>query len=218
MTNTFKTLILLTGMLLSLGQAAAQSKKEQIAALNNRVDSLYRVLSEERSDCAKALQTNAQTIQEQSEEIVQLTAAFTHTSDTLASRTKSLENSLIKLQQARDSIGALSSAIAVQEARRDCEMVDLMRFDEFSKGIEWNGWLGFTRETADGWDDHIGLSWYWGPSLDKDALAFDVFKLVPGKYYWVTFTLGADRFGEFIWYAEDVKPATDEDVSNRVGE
>ena len=59
MTNTLKKLILLTGMLLSLGHAAAQSKKEQIAALNNRVDSLYRVLSEERSDCAKALQTNA---------------------------------------------------------------------------------------------------------------------------------------------------------------
>ena len=217
METNLKTIILFTGVLLSIGSAAAQSKKEQIAILNNRLDSLSQIIRQERYDFTHALQSKDGLIREQSEELLRLAQDFSEASIALASQTKSTEMNRAELPLARDSIGVLSSAIAAQEASRDCANIEIMRFDEFNAGVEWEGTLSCTRYAEYSWNDHIHLGWFWGNPLDED-LAFDAFKLVPGEYYWVKFTMGYDMVGYFNWQAVDVTPATDEEVSNWAGE
>ncbi|MGC6532363.1 MAG: hypothetical protein ACON34_05095, partial [Flavobacteriales bacterium] len=142
---------------------------------------------------------------------------FSEVSSALAGQTKSLENSRIKLQQARDSIGALSSELAAEQALGDCERVEIMRFDEFEPGVEWEGMLTCTRYAEYGWHDTMYLGWYWENPMDEpDLYPFDAFKLVPGEYYWVKFFMTYDMMGYYVWHALDVQPASDEDVSNWV--
>lgn len=213
MKNILRTIFLSVGALLCFGPVAAQSKKEEIATLHKRLDSLSQIIGQERSDFTQALQSKDGVIQEQSEELLRLTQDYSEVSSALANQTKSLEIERVELQQARDSIDVLSSEIAAQQTGRDCAMVEIMRFDEFNVGVEWEGTLSCTRYAEYSWHDRIHLRWFWGNLMDEEQ-AFDAFQLVPGKYYWVKFAPGYDMVSYLGWEAIDVRLATDEDVSN----
>jgi hypothetical protein len=92
-------------------------------------------------------------------------------------------------------------------------LVEIMRFDYFDQGVEWEGYLSCTRYAEGFWGDEMALRWDWGNPMEEEGLlAFDAFQLIPGAYYWIKFYWGYDEYDVFRWYAVDVKPATDEDI------
>ena len=188
----------------------AQSKKEQIATLNLRVDSLFGVLV-----------NNAQTLSDKSDKIFQLSQEkdslekdYVFILDLKNNIMNELLDSISSLDiireqrlQANNEIQLLSSDLSDCNANKNCTYNRLMKYVEFDPGIEWEGSLYFTSIAEDGWNDSWSLHFFYG-----SPEAFDSSSLIPDEIYMVSFYLSSDEVGYHTFSFNNARNATREEI------
>ena len=189
------TILLIVPLLLT-----AQSKKEQIATLNLKVDSLFEVLV-----------NNAQKLSDQRGEIFQLSQEKSDLETEVSLKNSSLDTMQVQLHLAQDEIAKLLTDLRYCNANiRGCAHTAFMKFKEFNPGVEWEGFLYFEGIAEGGWGDSWNLRISWG---DPDRETFNPNSLIVGQIYVVSFELSYDDVGYSGFSFIDSRNATIEEIN-----
>ena len=173
------TILLVLPLLLT-----AQSKKEQIATLNLRVDSLSEVLVNVRLNNAQILSDKSEKIFQLSQEKVSLEKNISVCVDSkndalndLAQSNISLEKLKVQLKLAQDEINALHSSLNLRD-QNVIEMV--LKYDSFDYNIDEEiGW--YSESCTINFHGFAEGDWY--ESWSFNCLDKNVHSLIPGEIY-----------------------------------
>ena len=175
------TILLVVPLLLT-----AQSKKEQIATLNLRVDSLFEVLL---NNAQKLSDQRGEIFQLSQEKIVLELKSENTRQEKLSLETEmsfknsSLDTMQVQLQLAQDEINALHSSLNLR-AQNVIEM--LLKYDSFNYDIDEE--IGYASESCT-------ISFYgvaegdWYENWSFNCLDKNVHSLIPGEIYVVSICL-----------------------------
>jgi len=175
------TILLVVPLLLT-----AQSKKEQIATLNLRVDSLFEVLL---NNAQKLSDQRGEIFQLSQEKIVLELKSERTRQEKLSLETEmsfknsSLDTMQVQLQLAQDEINALHSSLNLR-AQNVIEM--LLKYDSFNYDIDEE--IGYASESCT-------ISFYgvaegdWYENWSFNCLDKNVHSLIPGEIYVVSICL-----------------------------
>ena len=207
------TILLVVPLLLT-----AQSKKEQIATLNLRVDSLSEVLVNVRLNNEKTLTNKKNYIYRLSQEksdleksIVQINQEKLSLETEVSLKNSSLDTMQVQLHLAQDEIAKLLTDLRYCNANiRGCAHTAFMKFKEFNPGVEWEGFLYFEGIAEGGWGDSWDLRISWG---DPDRETFNPNSLIVGQIYVVSFKLSYDDVGYSGFSFIDSRNATIEEIN-----
>ena len=181
------TILLVVPLLLT-----AQSKKEQIATLNLRVDSLFEVLL---NNAQKLSDQRGEIFQLSQEKIVLELKSERTRQEKLSLETEmsfknsSLDTMQVQLQLAQDEINALHSSLNLR-AQNVIEM--LLKYDSFNYNIDEE--IGYASESCT-------ISFYgfaegdWYENWSFNCLDKNVHSLIPGEIYVVSICLVDDDAG-----------------------